>query len=144
MAYVGGIRGVRFYDDSKGTNVGASVTALLGLDEQKGVLIAGGRDKLGDYAPLVEALRRKGRALVVLGEAAERIADAAGSVVPVEHAANLGDAVSAAFRLANCGDAVLLSPACSSFDMFSGYAERGEKFVAAVRQLVEQQRDLMR
>ena len=135
MAYVGDINGVRFYDDSKGTNVGASVTALAGLAEPKGVLIAGGRDKLGDYAPLVATLRAKGRALVVLGEAADRIADAASGAVPIARASNLQHAVELALQHAVPGDAVLLSPACSSFDMFSGYAERGEKFVAAVKQL---------
>jgi len=135
MAYVGEIRQVRFYDDSKGTNVGASVTALLGLSEPRGVLIAGGRDKFGDYAPLVEALRTKGRALVVIGEAAERIAEAAAGVLPTSRATSLEQAVDMALDHAQPGDAVLLSPACSSFDMFSGYAERGDKFVAAVRQL---------
>jgi UDP-N-acetylmuramoylalanine--D-glutamate ligase len=135
MAYVAEIGGVRFYDDSKGTNVGASVTALQGLEESRGVLIAGGRDKLGDYSPLVDALQKKGRALVVLGEAAQRIATAAHGVVPTSHVANLQEAVQAAMSHALPGDAVLLSPACSSFDMFSGYAERGEQFVAAVRRL---------
>ncbi len=135
MAYVGDINGVRFYDDSKGTNVGASVTALSGLEEARGVLIAGGRDKLGDYAPLVEALKLKGRALIVLGEAADRITDAARGVVPTAHVDNLEQAVAVALEHALPGDAVLLSPACSSFDMFSGYAERGERFVAAFRGL---------
>jgi len=135
MAYVAEIGNVRFYDDSKGTNVGASVTALKGLEENRGVLIAGGRDKLGDYAPLVEALQKKGRALVVLGEAADRIASAAQGVVPTVHVANLQEAVETAMNHAQPGDAVLLSPACSSFDMFSGYAERGDQFVAAVRRL---------
>ena len=140
MAYVGAIQGVRFYDDSKGTNVGASVTALSGLEEARGVLIAGGRDKLGDYAPLAEALKIKGRALVVLGEAGERIAEATQGIVPISRVSNLQQAVSAAMQHAQPGDAVLLSPACSSFDMFSGYVERGEKFVAAVLQLQESER----
>ena len=135
MAYVAEIENVRFYDDSKGTNVGASVTALKGLEENRGVLIAGGRDKLGDYAPLVAALQKKGRALVVLGEAADRIASAAQGVVPTVHVANLQEAVETAMNHAQPGDAVLLSPACSSFDMFSGYADRGDQFVAAVRRL---------
>ena len=99
------------------------------------MLIAGGRDKLGDYAPLIDALRKKGRALIVLGEAAERIAKAAAGSVPTLRAANLQQAVELALQHALPGDAVLLSPACSSFDMFSSYAERGEQFVAAVRQL---------
>jgi UDP-N-acetylmuramoylalanine--D-glutamate ligase len=135
MALAGELGGVRFYDDSKGTNVGASVTALLGLSEERGVLIAGGRDKHGSYEPLVRALSEKGRALVVLGEAAERIAGAVGSALPVERAATLDEAVERAFRLARPGDAVLLSPACSSFDMFKSYAERGDRFVAAVKRL---------
>lgn len=135
MALAGTVRGVRFYDDSKGTNVGAAVTALLGLTEPRGVLIAGGRDKHGSYAPLVDALERKGRAVVVLGEAAERIADAVGDRLPVVRVSSMGEAVRAAFEFAHAGDAVLLSPACSSFDMFASYAERGDAFTAAVREL---------
>ncbi|HEX5100174.1 MAG TPA: UDP-N-acetylmuramoyl-L-alanine--D-glutamate ligase [Polyangiaceae bacterium] len=135
MALAGEVRGVTFYDDSKGTNVGAAVTALRGLREARGVLIAGGRDKHGSYEPLVEAIREKARAVVVLGEAAERIFGAIGGAVPVEHATDIDDAVRRAFRLAERGDAVLLSPACSSFDMFKSYAERGDRFVAAVGRL---------
>jgi UDP-N-acetylmuramoylalanine--D-glutamate ligase len=135
MALVGELRGVRFYDDSKGTNVGASVTALRGLGEPRGVLIAGGRDKHGSYAPLVEALRDKGRAAVLVGEAADRIFQAIGGAVPVEHASDMDDAVRRAFRLAEPGDAVLLSPACSSFDMFKSYADRGDRFHDAVDRL---------
>lgn len=134
-ALVAEIRGVRYYDDSKGTNVGASVAALRGLLEPKAVLIAGGRDKLGSYAPLVDALRDKGRALVLIGEAADRIADATAGVLPVERAASMSDAVARAAALAQPGDAVLLSPACSSFDMFRDYKERGDAFVRAVQDL---------
>jgi UDP-N-acetylmuramoylalanine--D-glutamate ligase len=132
MALVGELQGVRFYDDSKGTNVGAAVTALSGMSEARGVLIAGGRDKHGSYAPLTKALRERGRAVVVLGEAATRIAAAVEGALPVEHAGSMDDAVRRAFRLAQPGDAVLLSPACSSFDMFKGYADRGEHFRRAV------------
>jgi len=135
MALVGELSGVRFYDDSKGTNVGAAVTALGGLSEQRGVLIAGGRDKQGSYEPLVAALRERGRAVVVLGEAAERIFAAVGGALPVEHASDMNDAVKRAFRLAEQGDAVLLSPACSSFDMFKSYADRGDRFRDAVERL---------
>jgi UDP-N-acetylmuramoylalanine--D-glutamate ligase len=127
--------GVRFYDDSKGTNVGAAVTALEGLEESRAVLIAGGRDKLGSYDPLVKALGDKGRAVVVIGEAAQKIATAIGTRLPVERADSMEAAVAAAFRLAKPGDAVLLSPACSSFDMFENYGERGNRFVAAVQAL---------
>jgi UDP-N-acetylmuramoylalanine--D-glutamate ligase len=129
--------GVRWYDDSKGTNVGASVTALRGVSEAKAVLIAGGRDKQGSYGPLVDALRDKGRALVVIGEAAEEIASAAAGVVPIERASSMTEAVEIAGKLAQSGDAVLLSPACSSFDMFRDYKHRGDAFVAAVRALLE-------
>ncbi|MGZ5971010.1 MAG: UDP-N-acetylmuramoyl-L-alanine--D-glutamate ligase [Polyangiales bacterium] len=132
-AFVAEIDGVRFYDDSKGTNVGASVTALLGLVEPKGVLIAGGRDKGGSYGPLVEALRTKGRGVVVIGEAAELIAASVSDAVPVARAKTMEDAVEAAAKLARPGDAVLLSPACSSFDMFKDYKHRGDVFVAAVK-----------
>jgi UDP-N-acetylmuramoylalanine--D-glutamate ligase len=99
------------------------------------VLIAGGRDKLGGYEPLVEALRERGRALVVLGEAAERIAAAAAGVVPVRRASSMDEAVAQAREEARPGDAVLLSPACSSFDMFRDYKERGHRFAEAVRAL---------
>jgi UDP-N-acetylmuramoylalanine--D-glutamate ligase len=135
MALVGELQGVRFYDDSKGTNVGAAVTALRGMSEPRAVLIAGGRDKQGSYAPLTEALRERGRAVVVLGEAAMRIQAAVEGALTVEHAGSMEDAVRRAFRLAQPGDAVLLSPACSSFDMFKGYADRGDHFQRAVRDL---------
>lgn len=135
MARVAEINGVCFYDDSKGTNVGASVAALNGLSEPRGVLIAGGRDKLGDYAPLARALAAKGRAVVVLGEAADRIAAATREVVPTTKVVSLEQAVQTAFEQARPGDAVLLSPACSSFDMFRSYSERGEQFVVAVKGL---------
>lgn len=140
MALAGEVGGVRFYDDSKGTNVGAAVTALLGLTESKGVLIAGGRDKHGSYEALVAALRERGRAAVLLGEAAPRIFDAIGGAVPVEHASSMEDAVRRAARLAQPGDAVLLSPACSSFDMFKSYAERGDHFNRAVTALSQEPR----
>lgn len=129
------IDGVSFYDDSKGTNVGASVAALVGLSEPKAVLIAGGRDKQGDYAPLVAALRERGRALILIGEAAERIEAAASGVLHIERAPSMDEAVRRARSLARPGDAVLLSPACSSFDMFRDYKDRGDAFVRAVRTL---------
>lgn len=135
MALVTTIASVRFYDDSKGTNVGASVTALRGLEEARGVLIAGGRDKHGSYEPLVRALEDKGRALVLIGEAADRIAEVVSERVPVVRAGSMAQAVEEAFRLALPGDAVLLSPACSSFDMFQSYADRGRQFAAAVERL---------
>jgi UDP-N-acetylmuramoylalanine--D-glutamate ligase len=132
---VGAVAGVRYYDDSKGTNVGASVAALRGLAEAKVVLIAGGRDKLGAYDPLIEELSHKGRALVLIGESADRMQKAARGVVETVRAGSMDEAVRAAAGLARDGDAVLLSPACSSFDMFRDYKDRGDAFVRAVGQL---------
>lgn len=135
MALSGRYQDVTFYDDSKATNVGAAVTALRGLTEPKGVLIAGGRDKMGSYDLLVAALREKGRGAVVLGEAAQRLEEAIGDVVPVERAKTMQGAVLRALRLARPGDAVLLSPACSSLDMFKNYSDRGDRFTEAVAAL---------
>ncbi|MDP8999090.1 MAG: UDP-N-acetylmuramoyl-L-alanine--D-glutamate ligase [Myxococcota bacterium] len=137
-ALVGVVGGVSYYDDSKGTNVGAAVTALEGLREPKAVLIAGGRDKGGDYAPLVDVLARKGRAAVLIGEAAQTIERAIGERIAVVRAASMYQAVRLGASLAQAGDAVLLSPACSSFDMFRDYKHRGDEFTRAVRQLEEE------
>jgi UDP-N-acetylmuramoylalanine--D-glutamate ligase len=134
-AFVADVRGVRFYDDSKGTNVGASVAALAGMREPRVVLIAGGRDKGGSYGPLADALARKGRAVIVLGEAADAIACAVGHLVQVRRAGTMDEAVRLAAAAAANGDAVLLSPACSSYDMFRDYKHRGDEFVRAVRSL---------
>ncbi len=127
--------GVTFYDDSKGTNVGAAVAAIRGLPEAHVVLIAGGRDKLGSYTPLVEAMVERGRAVILIGEAAEKIERALDGAVPSQRAASMQQAVALAAAAARPGDAVLLSPACSSFDMFRDYKHRGEAFVEAVRGL---------
>jgi len=134
MELVAKAGGVLFYDDSKGTNVGAVVAALDGFPRRV-VLIAGGRDKGGDYGPLAQAMARVGRAAVLIGEAAEKLEVSFRSIVPVERAATMEDAVSAAARFAQPGDAVVLSPACSSFDMFRDYAHRAQVFRAAVERL---------
>ncbi|MFZ4789916.1 MAG: UDP-N-acetylmuramoyl-L-alanine--D-glutamate ligase [Candidatus Competibacteraceae bacterium] len=124
--------GVRWFDDSKGTNVGATVAAVRGLPGQI-VLIAGGDGKNQDFTPLRAALAGKARAVVLIGRDAPLIAAALGDSVPLHPAANLDRAVTVAAELAQPGDSVLLSPACASFDMFSGYEERGAMFAAAVR-----------
>ncbi|AWI76959.1 UDP-N-acetylmuramoyl-L-alanine--D-glutamate ligase [Parazoarcus communis] len=127
--------GVRFYDDSKGTNVGATVAALDGLAGTV-VLIAGGDGKGQDFSPLAEPFSRHVRAAVLIGRDAARIeAGVAGCGVPLEHADRLDAAVERAAQLAQPGDVVLLSPACSSLDMFRNYAHRADVFVAAVRRL---------
>lgn len=137
MAFVRELGGVRYYDDSKGTNVGATVTAIRGVREEKIVLIAGGRDKGGSYEPLALAVRDKGRAAVLIGESRELVRDAIGDAVPVHLASSMEEAVTIAADLAREGDAVVLSPACSSFDMFRDYKDRGDAFVRAVLALQE-------
>ncbi len=129
------IAGVTFFDDSKGTNVGATVAAMSGMD-RPAVLIAGGDGKGQDFSPLAPAVKQKARAVVLIGRDAVLIEKAlAGSGVTPAHAADMNEAVAAAFAAARPGDAVLLSPACASFDMFRDYVQRAEAFVAAVRRL---------
>ena len=130
------INGVTFYDDSKGTNVGSTVAALNGFT-QPVVLIAGGDGKGQDFGPLSEPVRRRARAVVLIGRDREQIAAAiAGSGVPVKRAGDMDEAVRLALAASRSGDAVLLSPACASYDMFSNYGHRGEVFAAAVRKRV--------
>lgn len=126
--------GVRWFDDSKGTNVGATVAAVRGLPGQV-VLIAGGDGKGQDFTPLRAALTGKTRAVVLIGRDAPLIAATLGDSVPLYPAADMEQAVAKAGELAQSGDSVLLSPACASFDMFSGYEERGVVFAEAVRRL---------
>ena len=126
--------GVRWFDDSKGTNVGATVAAVRGLPGQV-VLIAGGEGKSQDFTPLRAALTGKARAVVLIGRDAPLIATALGDSIPLHRAADMQQAVAQAAALAQPGDSVLLSPACASFDMFSGYEERGAVFAHAVREL---------
>jgi UDP-N-acetylmuramoylalanine--D-glutamate ligase len=132
------IRGVTFYNDSKGTNVGASVAALSGMT-RPAVLIAGGDGKGQDFAPLAEAVARHARAVVLIGRDAPLIdKEIAQSGVTRMRVKTMEEAVHAAYRASEPGDVVLLSPACASYDMFRSYAERGEAFVAAVRKLAEE------
>lgn len=135
--YVAEIDGVRFYDDSKGTNVGAAVAAIRGLADRdrKVVLIAGGQGKDGDFEPLIDCLLECGRAAVFIGETADELDGLLDARLPARRATDLGQAVAQARELASAGDVVLLSPACASFDMFRDYRHRGEVFQAAVRAL---------
>ncbi len=127
--------GVVFYDDSKGTNVGATLAALEGLGRPV-VLIAGGDGKGQDFTPLRDAAARHARAVVLIGRDAARIEAALnGSGIPVERATDMDAAVACAAVVAQPGDAILLSPACASLDMFRNYAHRAEVFVAAVRRM---------
>jgi UDP-N-acetylmuramoylalanine--D-glutamate ligase len=127
--------GVRFYDDSKGTNVGASVAALEGFTVPV-VLIAGGEGKGQDFGPLAPAVGAHARAVVLIGRDAEVLAAALSKTgVRLERARTMEEAVAISHALAHPGDAVLLSPACASLDMFRNYGHRGDVFAAAARSL---------
>jgi len=133
--------GVEYFDDSKGTNVGATVAALAGLGrERKLVLILGGEGKGQDFSPLAGPVARFVRAVVLIGQDAPRIRAALlGAGVELLEAASMQEAVSLAARQAHSGDAVLMSPACASFDMFENYEHRARVFCEAVQELAVEQ-----
>ncbi|HSW27167.1 MAG TPA: UDP-N-acetylmuramoyl-L-alanine--D-glutamate ligase, partial [Burkholderiaceae bacterium] len=135
---------VEAFDDSKGTNVGATVAALTGLGTDKApaklVVILGGDGKGQDFAPLAEPVARHARAVALIGRDAGAIEQAlADAGVPMQHHADLPQAVRWCFEQAQAGDAVLLSPACASLDMFRNYSHRAEVFVRAVHELAAEQ-----
>ena len=132
--WVADVGGVSYVDDSKGTNVGATLAAVAGMPGPL-VMIAGGDGKNQDFTPLAAAFRGKVRHTVLIGRDAPRIAAALAGVCTLESCATLRQAVQAAARAARAGDTVLLSPACASLDMFRDYAHRGAVFAAAVREL---------
>jgi UDP-N-acetylmuramoylalanine--D-glutamate ligase len=135
VEWVAKIDDVDYYDDSKGTNVGATCAALSGLP-QKIVLIAGGDGKGQDFTPLADALAANARAVVLIGRDAGLIELALLQTnIPIYRAEDLPEAVNIAKKVAQVGDTVLLSPACASFDMFKNYVHRAEVFVDAVKQL---------
>jgi UDP-N-acetylmuramoylalanine--D-glutamate ligase len=133
------VQGVEYINDSKGTNVGATVAALQGLGQDRRlVLIAGGEGKGQDFSPLAAVVARHTRAVVLIGRDAPLLRQALqGAGVPLIDAASMLDAVQRAAEQAQSGDAVLLSPACASFDMFDHYVQRGEAFAQAVQTLAE-------
>lgn len=132
--WVGKVNDINFYNDSKGTNVGATLAALQGLKKDSGkiVLIAGGVGKGADFSPLAQALTSS-RGVVLIGEDAAKIAVAIGDHAQCHFAENLDDAVAQALDLAQQGDDILLSPACASFDMFAGFEDRGNVFIKSVQ-----------
>jgi len=131
---VGSINGVDFFNDSKATNVDSASRSISSFDRPV-ILIAGGRHKGGDYSPLVTAAKRKIKKVVLLGEARDLIAESFKGIIPFTLAENMEDAVSQAFSSAEPKDVVLLAPACSSFDMFVDYADRGRVFTELVERL---------
>lgn len=132
--WVADINGVTYINDSKGTNVGATIAAVSGMTGPL-ILIAGGDGKNQDFAPLAEVFRGKVRHTVLIGRDAEAVARALIGISTTEQAASLEDAVKAAARAAKPGDTVLLSPACASLDMFRDYTHRGAVFTQAVKEL---------
>jgi UDP-N-acetylmuramoylalanine--D-glutamate ligase len=134
LEHVATVRGVAYFNDSKATNVlaaGKSVESFPGPV----LLILGGRYKGGDFADLLPSLAGRGRVVYAIGEARSRIAQALGKALPVVECASLREAVERAHAEARPGDTVLLAPACSSFDMFTDYADRGSTFKAEVGRL---------
>ncbi len=133
MEFVREVSGVSYYEDSKATNVGSVVKALESFENI--TLIAGGKDKGGSYAPLVPLVKERVRHLVLIGEAAERMAAELGGLTDTRRAASMEEAVKLAGEITAGGGTVLMSPACSSFDMFRDYEERAERYIAAVKAL---------
>ena len=137
LEFVGEVGGVEFYNDSKATNVDAAVKAFEAFADVEGriVLILGGRGKRAPYAPLAPLAAEKARALVLVGEDADRIESELKDYAPIVRAADMADAVRRAHEAARPGDIVLLAPACASFDMFDSYEHRGRVFKEAVGEL---------
>ncbi len=135
MGKVATFNGITFYDDSKGTNVGATVAALSSMT-QNIVLIAGGDGKQQNFLPLKNVIAKHARAIVLIGKDATKIADILdGCGVPLHNVKSMEEAVQKSFSLAKTGDVVLMSPACASTDMFKNYIHRAETFVAAIKDL---------
>jgi UDP-N-acetylmuramoylalanine--D-glutamate ligase len=132
------LNGVDYYNDSKGTNIGATLAAIKGLSRvpQKLIVIVGGEGKDQNFKDLAAELTSHNCHLVLMGRDASIIGEACKGFAPIEFAASLQDAVDKAQSIATAGDAILLSPACASFDMFKGYADRGEQFCSIVRSKV--------
>jgi UDP-N-acetylmuramoylalanine--D-glutamate ligase len=141
VALIAAIGGVEYYDDSKGTNVGATVAALTGLgaEGKRLLVILGGDGKGQDFAPLVAPLAAHARAVALIGRDAEQIRATLGATpYPLARHETLEGAVRALAAQARSGDAVLLSPACASLDMFRNYGHRAEVFTSAVQELAAQ------
>lgn len=132
LEFVRELNGVRFINDSKGTNVGAVIKSLEGFSEPV-ILIAGGRDKAGVFSLMRSIVKEKVKCLILIGEAREKIREALGDLTETILASSLEDAVGLATQVAVNGDVVLLSPACASFDMFRDFEDRGRKFKEIVR-----------
>jgi len=141
MEFLGELNGACWYNDSKGTNIGSVVKSLSGM-AMPVVLIAGGKDKQGDLSALVEPIREKVSHLILIGAAAERMAEAFSGLTEIHRAGNMREAVAMAARLSCAGATVMLSPGCSSFDMYKSFEERGQIFSREFRALAREFRAL--
>lgn len=133
MEFVAKVNGVSYFEDSKATNVGSVAKALESFNNI--TLIAGGKDKGGSYAPLLELVQERVLHLVLIGEAAKRMASEFEGITDIRYAKTLEDAVRISAEITQPGGVVLMSPACSSFDMFRNYEERAERYISAVKEL---------
>ncbi len=136
LEFVAAVAGVRYYDDSKATNVAAVLRALESFGAPI-VLLLGGRNKRGDFRLLKESVRRRVKRVILFGEAGDEIAAALGGAVATSRAGSMAELVATAGRIASAGDVVLLSPGCASFDMYANYARRGEDFRRNVERLAK-------
>jgi UDP-N-acetylmuramoylalanine--D-glutamate ligase len=134
LEFIDEINGVKFYNDSKATNVDATIMALRSFTEPV-IVILGGKDKGSDYRPLKSLIGEHCTDVIVIGAAAGKIEQALEDVVPIHRGRTLEEAVDIGFRLSRPGHVVLLAPACASFDMFTSYEHRGRVFKAAVQKL---------
>ena len=138
---VASLEGIEFYNDSKATNVDATIKSILSFT-QKIILILGGRDKGGDFTQLLEPVTTRVKKVILLGEAQERIRQALTGSIPIEAASSMQEAVKLGYVSAHPGDVVLLAPACTSFDMYQNYEQRGKAFKEEVHSLREQEQSL--
>ncbi|MDD5237303.1 MAG: Mur ligase family protein, partial [Candidatus Omnitrophica bacterium] len=136
LEWVSELNGIEFINDSKATNVESAIWALKNIDKPV-IWIAGGRDKGIDYSSIAGLAKEKIRALILIGEAKDKIKNALGKFVPYEEAVSMKNAVEIAYKKAKRGDCVLLSPMCASFDMFLNYEDRGRVFKQVVKDLVK-------
>jgi UDP-N-acetylmuramoylalanine--D-glutamate ligase len=136
IEYVSEIAGIQYFNDSKATNIDATIKSLEAFPGNI-ILIAGGRDKAGDFTVLRSLVRERVKHLVLIGEAAEKIKKALSDIVDISEAQTMQEAVAMCSRLARPGDVVLLAPACASFDMFQDYEHRGRVFKDAVRKILQ-------
>jgi UDP-N-acetylmuramoylalanine--D-glutamate ligase len=134
LEFVAAIAGVRYYDDSKATNVDAVLRAMECFSTPI-VLLLGGRNKRGDFRLLRESVRRRVKQVILFGEAGDEIAAALDGAATANRAGSMAEVVATANRIASTGDVVLLSPGCASFDMYENYARRGEDFRRHVAEL---------